>query len=356
MNETPENFEANRDPFRASRPEPDSISEPPRPFCFRAAKWSLWVPVIAGLLLLGFNNLVQDASGSAAFWLQVATLAGFGMAVLAGLVLGIIALWGIAEHGGDGLLGHGLRGVGASLLLMGCLAVGIVHLLQLRSQNQAALLTARARATPDVLPAQPQTPATVPAAPNPAPQAPAGADALATQAAQAYAQEMQILMLEYARATMAIDKPPVINMRGVDKREQLQDRKELVKKFVFVNEKLKAFVVNSEGLYRQELEKVHCPADKIQTTLTAFRDAAQQRNALTLQIRDADERKGAALLGMLDVLDIYWGRWNYDQDSRRVLFEDSAALDKYLAFRQAMEAASDQQRRLQAQLMLVASN
>ena len=64
---------------------------------------------------------------------------------------------------------------------------------------------------------------------------------------------------------------------------------------------------------------------------------------------------GNALLGMLDVLDASWGRWSYNTEKQKTIFQDDAALDKFIGYREEMEAATKEQKRLQAQFVSQAS-
>src|SRR2546421_3926334 len=105
-------------------------------------------------------------------------------------------------------------------------------------------------------------------------------------------------MNEYAVAAKSLKEPPVLNLSGVERREQLQAKKALVQKFLATNEKLAVFAAAPEKLFREELEKASVPAKTVEASLIGFRKSIASRSELTVQIRNDDRRMGNALLGM----------------------------------------------------------
>ncbi len=182
-----------------------------------------------------------------------------------------------------------------------------------------------------------------------------GDTATVAKAGGAYLQRLQPLMKDYAEAAKSLKEPPVLNLSGVERREQLRAKKALVQKFLATNEKLAAFSANPENPFREELEKASVPAKTVEASLVGFRKSIASRSELAVQIRNDDLRIGNALLGMLDLLDANWGRWSYNTQRQKTIFQDDAALDKYISYREEMEAATKEQKRLQMQVVNQAS-
>jgi|GEM_PF-5988217 hypothetical protein len=376
MNKALEDLQAGRDPFAASRNEIHIAQEPSRPFCYRAARLAVWMPIIGGLLIYGGNNALEGVTGTVGLLGRLALVAVFILVELGSLVMGVIALSGVREYGPEGLLWRGLRSVVGSLIVMGLFTSAVVSVVRLGIENRRTLLAMRAtavRARTDAqenttekpeekpapaAPAQPQPAAPVPLVPDPSlVAAPAATpdDAVVSKATSAYLQKILGLTTNYTSAVRALEDPPILNMSTVARREQLIAKKELVKKFLAINEKLEAFVANSDDVYRKELQLAHCTPEKVEATVDAYRRSSQEKNLLALKIRGADQRKGDAMLGIIEVLDSSWGQWKYDQETKRVLFTDGGALRNYLTYREAMDSAVSDQKRLQALVTPLAS-
>ncbi|HWY78461.1 MAG TPA: hypothetical protein VN281_22800, partial [Verrucomicrobiae bacterium] len=228
---------------------------------------------------------------------------------------------------------------------------------------RSAAVRARADKTDDAPAKQPEKPAAAVAPPQPAqptnappdpslvavPQATPD-DPLVAKAAAACVQKMMGLAASYTSANRALQQPPVLDMSMITKREQVLARKDLVKKFLAANEKLEALAANGEEVFRKELALAHCSPEKTEATADAYARSIQDRKIVLLKLRNADERRATAMLGILDVMDSGFGQWKYDQDSKRLLFTDGGALHNYLSYRQAMDSAAEDQKKLQAQV------
>jgi hypothetical protein len=53
---------------------------------------------------------------------------------------------------------------------------------------------------------------------------------------------------------------------------------------------------------------------------------------------------------MLDLLDASWGKWTYNADRQKVDFDNPAILDKFIDYRDEVQSAAREQRKLQLQL------
>jgi hypothetical protein len=364
MNKALEDLQAGRDPYAAAREaEPD-----PEPY-YRAAKASLWLPITAVLFSEAIREALPAMPGQVGRW---ATIGAGGIAfllLLAGLVVAIVALCGVPKHGREGILTRSLIGICLSLILLGFFATGVVNGFTRAWQNHkmAQSINESARDITTGMKQDLEQGHEISIARQQrrldgmqqslaaASEGASGDTALVAKAGAAYLQKLQPLVAEYAEAAKSLKEPPILDLRGLERREQLQAKKALVQKFLATNEKITAFTANPEKRFRAELEKASVPAKTVEASLAGFRKSVTSRSELTAKIRDDDRRMGNALLGMLDLLDANWGRWSYNTQKQKTIFQDDAVLDKYIGYRDEVEAAGREQKRLQTQLVNQAS-
>ena len=364
MNKALEDLQAGRDPFAAAREaEPN-----PEPY-YQAASASVWLPILSVVFCKVIVEATKAMSGPASHWVALGAGAIAGLLLLAGLVVAIVALCGIPRHGRERILVRSLIGLSLSLLFLGVFATGIVSGFTKAWQNRTIAQSIResskeiatgtkrdveqgrgisvARQQLRIEGMQHSLEA--------ASEGASGDTALLAKASAAYLQKLQPVMKEYGDAVKSLMEPPILNLDGVERREQLQARRVLVQRFLAVNEKLAAFTANPEKRFREELEKGSVPAKTVEAALAGYRKSAASQADVAAKIRNDDRRMGNALLGMLDVLDANWGRWSYNTQKQKTIFQDDAALDKYIGYREEMEAATKEQKRLQAQFVSQAS-
>jgi hypothetical protein len=177
-----------------------------------------------------------------------------------------------------------------------------------------------------------------------------GTSALMAKGFSLHVSKMQALLKEYAGAMNAIMQPSVLDMSGVTQRSQLQGRKELVKKFLGANDKLQDFLAQRQTIFGQDLEQAGVPADEREKAVKGYTKGAAQQDGVLMKIREQDRRMGKALLSMLDLLDAGWGKWTYNADRKKVDFDDPVILDKFIGYRDEVQSAAREQRKLQLQL------
>ena len=140
----------------------------------------------------------------------------------------------------------------------------------------------------------------------------------------------------------------VLDMREVTRREQLEPKRELVRKFLASNEALKSLLANEETFFKEELVKLNVPQARIKSELNTFQSVIRGK-AASIRMRETEQRIGDSLLGALDFLGGIWGEWNYSKEYSQVQFNPPGALSKYNEFMEALEAASKEQKELQGQ-------
>ena len=179
---------------------------------------------------------------------------------------------------------------------------------------------------------------------------PAKAEAtLIQQAANSCRQRIQEAARDHAANARQLQEAKVLDMEEVKQREQLETKRAVVRKFLASNETFKSLLVNEEAVFKEELAKLNMSQARIDSAVKAYQSGIRGK-ALTIQMRDADQRIGGSLLSALDFLDEIWGQWNYNKEYGQVQFSPPGALKRYNDFMDAVEAASKEQQELQEQL------
>jgi hypothetical protein len=206
-------------------------------------------------------------------------------------------------------------------------------------------------------------------------------DTRVQQAASNCRQRIQEAAREHAANTKRVNEAKVLDMKEVTQREQVEAKRETVRKFLASNEALKSLLVNEEAIFEEELAKLQVPQARIESAVKGFQSGIpgkavairmrlprnlfariapmnlKMRKCLIINNRimrfmgrGTDQRIGNSVLGALDFLDEIWGQWNYDKEYDQVKFSPPGALKTYTEFMEAIEAASREQNELQKQL------
>ncbi len=331
----------------------------------RCALFSLWAPILTILFSIGVRSALGGNTGQ---WVPVARVAAAAMVFLlfmASLVSGIVALCGMREEGKEGILWQSIVGIMLSLGIFGVTGVLIIHGVQMAMQNHKATeaMTQTVRELQEeskrdfnrdhkigLDSAQPKLDKMKTALDGMAKEG-TGDAVLTANASKAYLEKLQVLMSEYTAGAKLLQSPPVMDMSGVESKEQLQAKRKVVEDFMAANEKLMAFFTRGEMTFRDELVRFKVPAEMTEQVLKGYRSSATERNILIVKIRQTDQQIGTAMLGMLDVLDANWGGWKYSAEKKKTIFSDKATLEKYNEFYRTMQLAGSEQKRLQGQLV-----
>ena len=302
-------------PVSPSGLTPASESPPPASvgitdsFAPRVAIFSLVVPVVAGVLGLLSTHLRTSISATGADWPGV-MIAISGLLVLAGVVASILALVLAQRPGQKGMLGLALAGL---LLNFGiAMAVDLPNVSVINKAKTEKLLSLVA-----------------------------GND---------YLQKLQQASNDYYTHMKSLRDAQVLDMKGVEQREQLEPRKTLVRQFLAANDQLRNLFANAESLYAQELVKVNLSQAATASQMMKYRQGAGA-NEQAMKIRDADQRIGDSLLSALNLLDESWGNWKYDAGQKRVVFSEGETEKKFLKLTGQFDAAAQELAKLQDQLV-----
>jgi hypothetical protein len=156
-------------------------------------------------------------------------------------------------------------------------------------------------------------------------------------------QKFQNVQAAYKEAIRQLTDAHVMRTSDLTGREQLKTREAIVQKFLDVNVILEAFVKNHEQILHDELVGEHIPETGIASAIASFRKSSADQMPLVLEIRQTDRRMGNAMLQSLDLLDADWGQWHYDAAKTKLIFQNTATLQKYnSAIREINSAQADQ--------------
>ena len=125
--------------------------------------------------------------------------------------------------------------------------------------------------------------------------------------------------------------------------------------FLDANDAFKSLLLQSESNYRKDLAALEVSPAQTEAAMTGFRKSFGVQRPLLVNIREADDRMGRAMLGVLDLLDSQWGQWRYDPAASVVRFQDRTALDQYKALMAQINQARTDQAAAQKSLATVIS-
>jgi hypothetical protein len=346
--------------------EHDPRQPPKRSIFQRAASYSLWMPMIVGVTS---QVLIHSLKGTkhAGLISQLGNPTFFLYATA--LTLGVFALLGIPRQGVRDILMPAAVGIAISGFLMGLYGSSLKERFEAALKKHEFLVRARTSSeqngntsdadagTNTALAKQNGKGDTtnefqqymLPGQYKPVYRG-SGDMALVTKAMEMHLVKQRSFFSAYNAAVLALTNPPVMNLKGVDRREQLMAKKELVNKYLAANEKLLGFTTKAETDVRQNLEKLNSGPDTIEAGLKDYHASMADSDFIQQQIRATDQRAGTAMLAMLNLLDANLGGWNYDADKNKVNFRDGAVGVKYYDALNEMTAAKAEQAQLQSQL------
>jgi hypothetical protein len=356
MNKALEDLQAGRDPFAPSRE--DDNAELFQNF----AKWSRWLTILAGVLAyVVTRTLPETAAGDPSTrYIRLGTGLVCCLMVLASLVLGIIALSAMRKHGTDGILKPALLGVTISIVFLSFFGSGFVRGYQ-NAQARAALdeqvKKIRARDRMDLTNDQPlsaearmkqlnETQSVLDQAANSS----SGDQALITRAMSGYLTRAKAEVTRYSATLEPIPQISRFDMSAVTQQNQVEAQMQQVKAFIAANDKLLAFLKNTDQILIGELEAVQLSQLGIDAAMRGFRRSLSGQNELTLKVRMQDKNIGMALLGALELIDSNWGKWKYSTDGRMVIFDDPAVRQKFIACLKQVDTAKKEQLNAQREL------
>ncbi len=182
-----------------------------------------------------------------------------------------------------------------------------------------------------------------------------GEDPLVWKGSQAYLTRFQAIQLAYQAAWSNLTAARVLSTSNLTSREIIADRRAVVEKFLKCNADVKNFASGSEDNFRAELVRLNASQATIENALADFHKTSSIPVPVVTEIRSADDRIGRGMLTVLDLLDVNWGHWTYNQDTGHVRFESPNLVEQYNAALKGINEASDEKTVSQGRLVKVMS-
>jgi hypothetical protein len=336
-------------------------------FANRASLVCLLSPLILVGLGYGFRQASHNITGPN---LVMATMILGGVSCLllfVGLIMGILALL-LMKPGGRGrialcsVVGLGVIGWQISLTVP-----GVVNALHARARtlaqreeaidtitaaskdlNRQAVASLKSNGPPPSLKQFSQ-------ALDQAAKTSEGEDALVWKGSQAYLKRIQTLQEAYQVASSNLTAARVLSTSNLTSRDTIAQRREVVNEFLKSNADLKNFMSGGEDNFRAELARQNVSPAVIVGAVAGFRKSSSARVPAITEIRTQDDRIGRGMLTVLDLLDVNWGHWSYNQDTGHVRFESQDLVEQYNAAMKGITQAGKDQAAAQGRLVRVMS-
>src|ERR1043166_267921 len=180
-----------------------------------------------------------------------------------------------------------------------------------------------------------------------------GESAVVMEASTAYLTELQRLTKIYEAEFKKLEAANLVDASSLKSKEDIQERKQMVQRFLKVNEDVDRFFAAGESNFKSEMVKRKVSQSRIDREVQAYRQASLNRAPLIRAIRAADKRIGNSMLNVLNLLEKDWGNWNYDDKAGEVLFSDTATLDQYKTYLDDIVTSGKQQVALQQRLVSI---
>ena len=352
-------------PGATDAPKHPAATPPPIPvrntFGRVAAIASLAGPGVAVAINVSTIAARAQLEGETRRWFSLIVGAISCLLILVSLVLAIIALFTTRRFGRQGVFGPALGGLITNLILVMLALLSIPALNKAKARAKASAEAQQAmrelqeeskkelRGEKQAQPLSERLGKAQRAMEGLAAQS-GGERARALKASGQYLQRMQQVTKAYSDDLKDLQENRVLDVSRVEDKQQLDGRKEIVRKFMNSNEQFRNFSSNSANIYQEELEKANVSRSTLMNELAAFLNSSGKTRPMVLAIRETDRRIGSAMLGALDLLEEHWGKWTYNSEKARVLFAGTNTLARYNAFMREINAAAAEQKRLQQQL------
>lgn len=325
---------------------------------------SLAMPVIAMLLSTAWTANKHGLSEEAeAVWKMVVGL-GVLACIGAGLVCAIIALCNVGKYDNRALLRRGVVGLivnGIFVAFLGLAFIGGVAKGVKARQTEREIVRATQELRDNTRKSFDSTMGITNAnsehlgrfraqLENAAPHL-EGDKALLARVWAAYLGQVQAASKRWQSMYDEVGAAKVLDFSEVTSKEQLQSRRELVKRYKAASDDMRELVENGSDFYRGELHKLGASSKSTEIIVHALQEQNSRQRALLLEIRDLDTRISESMLGILALLEQHWGNWTCP--SGPVVFFDSKVLAEYNRLLHQLKEAGREQ--LDAQRKLVSA-
>jgi hypothetical protein len=322
----------------------------------QAALLCLAAPCLVFAMSLAAKGMMWRLSAATGRWVFYGVGGMSCLMMLAGLILGILAMVMVKPDRRSGISIRVLCGLILNVLFLTLWLVGFTHDLS-RTVAQKKALAKLASAARDVQQQATQSAdggavkldqltkslaeaaKTVP-----------GELAAVMQGTQAYMQKLQTVQANHTLATQELMAAQVLDCGNLKQKEELQARKTAVQKFVQANDAFKTFLDHNEANYRAELVWAKAPPEQMKLSLKGFQKASIKWTLTMQEICETDHRIGESMLASLKMLETNWGGWKYNTSEKRAEFADANLGSSYNARLEEIRIASHAQQKAQKEL------
>ncbi|MGE5612051.1 MAG: hypothetical protein ACM359_22580 [Bacillota bacterium] len=155
---------------------------------------------------------------------------------------------------------------------------------------------------------------------------------------------------EYVKVSKRLETAEVLNPFTLKIREQIDERKALLREFLQANQKLRSVILGANSFVRGELSRRGVSAAAAKGFMTGFERKQARMLPLLQRLRDKDDELGKATLEILDLWESQWGNWQCNQARHTVEFQNQQAADRYNALTAQIQKTIDEQSELQKQV------
>jgi hypothetical protein len=289
----------------------------------RTAKLALWSPFV-GLFLMFVLGYIAGNGDDVSLRSGIAIYASCSLFFAGGLVLGIKALRRMKTEGRKGILGRALTGMVLNGLLL-CVSICLTGICIYVSELLAKQKEKEA------------------------------SDNQKYEAAMkglnlGFGLQVKKIQTQYESSWAALTNPSVLDMAAVENKEELKLREKKVAEFVAACNAFREFSENPTEVYRQELLKQPLSPKARERLLKDFAKSNSGKNPQIIALRQADVRRGEALLNVVTFLGATWGQWEYFPATKEIRFKRTAEAEEYETDLKEFSTATDEALRLKEQM------
>jgi hypothetical protein len=177
----------------------------------------------------------------------------------------------------------------------------------------------------------------------------ASEDALVRKGSQAYLARIQAIQEAYQVASSNLTEARVLSTSNLTARETIAERRALVEEFLKCNADLKNFMNGGEDNFRAELVRQNVSPSKIESAISDFHKTSVAQVPVVSEIHSQGDRIGRGMLTVLNLLDVNWGHWAYNQADGHVQFESPNLVEQYNAVLKGITEATKERAVAQGQ-------
>jgi hypothetical protein len=176
---------------------------------------------------------------------------------------------------------------------------------------------------------------------------------IAVDALNTVIQKQQTLTKAFYTAAQPFNTMHVLDMSSVTKPEDLQPRKELLRRFIEVNKQLGQFLTNAEQDYRGELIARGVSPTMIESMLQKFHEGLQEGllSYTPSALLEANDQWARDELSALSLLETNWDSWSYDTSQKKTVFHDDSLRKECSRLIQEINRFTEERKRLQQEAL-----